>query len=45
MSDIENIIRLHFNQLDLSLVKDYFQLFERLAELEEILKRVNPNAV
>lgn len=45
MSDIENIIRLYFNQLDLLLVKDYFQLFERSAELEEIRKRINPDAV
>lgn len=40
MADIEKLIKLHLNQLNLSLIKEYFQIFKRSNELEEILKRL-----
>lgn len=38
MADIEWIIRHHRKDLDLTLLREYFGLFEKLPELEKILK-------
>jgi len=40
MSDIESLIRLHHKDLDLNLIKEYFSLFNREKELEDILKKI-----
>jgi len=40
MADIEALIRNNHPHLDLALLKEYFNLFDRSRELEEILKRL-----
>lgn len=39
MADIEQVIRLHRNELDLNLLREYFGLFNRKSELEQLLER------
>ena len=40
MADIESLIRIHKGKLDMALVKEYFHLFEKDNELDEILTRL-----
>lgn len=40
MSDVEELIRQNQKSLDMSRVKEYFDLFDRGKELDEILKRL-----
>lgn len=40
MADIEQLIRYNYPRLDTGLVREYFKLFDREAELDEIIKRV-----
>lgn len=40
MADIELLIRNNYHSLDLNILKEYFDLFERSKELEEIMKRL-----
>lgn len=39
-ADIESIMRAHHKSLDMSLIKEYFALFEREKEFEEILEKI-----
>ncbi len=39
VADIEQVIRLHRNKLDLNLLREYFSLFNRESELEQLLER------
>ncbi|MEW6556395.1 MAG: nucleotidyl transferase AbiEii/AbiGii toxin family protein [Elusimicrobiota bacterium] len=41
MADIEGIITANLKKLDLELVREYFKLFEREKELDEILEKTN----
>lgn len=41
MSDIENVLRANRGQLDLQLIKEYFDLFNRKSDLEKILGKLN----
>ena len=41
LADIETLLRLHKNQLDLELLKEYFSLFDRREELEQILQKID----
>ncbi|OGX06407.1 MAG: hypothetical protein A2Z88_07045 [Omnitrophica WOR_2 bacterium GWA2_47_8] len=40
LADIEKLLTLHKDQLNIKLLKEYFALFGREKELEEILKRI-----
>lgn len=40
MADIEFLIRTHYNNLDMSIIKEYFSLFDREKELGQILKNL-----
>lgn len=40
MADIESLIRINYKDLDIKLLREYFALFEREKELEEILKEI-----
>lgn len=40
MADIELLIRNNYANLDLNLLREYFKLFEREKELDEILERI-----
>lgn len=40
MVDIEYLLRENFGKLDLNIVKEYFDLFDRGPELEDLLKRI-----
>lgn len=40
MADIESLLRIHYKNLDLGLIKEYFQLFGRENELEKILAEI-----
>lgn len=40
MADIKTLIKLHFDKLDMSLVKEYFSLFKRENELAIIINEV-----
>lgn len=40
MSDIEKVIKINRDTLDLSIVREYFRLFEREKELDEILEKI-----
>jgi len=40
MADIEAIMRVNLKKLDIGLIREYFALFERQKELEEILKEL-----
>ncbi len=40
MLDVRNILRLHAKDLDIDLIREYFQLFKREKELDEILKKI-----
>ena len=40
MSDIETLIQINHKTLDMTLVREYFELFNKGAELESILKRI-----
>ncbi len=40
MADIEAVIRANYKNLDLNLLKEYFALFNREKELEEILEKL-----
>jgi len=40
MSDIENLIRNNYKNLNLRLIREYFDLFDRGRELEEILRKI-----
>ncbi|MFH1826388.1 MAG: nucleotidyltransferase [bacterium] len=40
MADIEAIIKANLNELNMELVREYFQIFKREAELDQLLKRV-----
>lgn len=39
MADIEALLRLHSGSLDEAVLKEYFDLFGRGKELEDLLKR------
>ncbi len=39
MADIEQVVRLHRNKLDLNLLREYFSLFNRQGELEQLWER------
>ena len=41
MADIESIIRTNYGNLNMTLVKEYFALFNRENELKKILERLN----
>lgn len=41
MADIESLIRIHQGKLDMDLIKEYFGLFEKDKELDEILTRLS----
>lgn len=40
MSDIENLIWVNYENLNLELIKEYFDLFNRRKELEDILRKI-----
>jgi len=40
MADIEQLIRNNHSKLDMSLVKEYFQLFDREQDLQDIIKEI-----
>lgn len=40
-ADIEKLLRLHKGQLDLKLLKEYFLLFGKEEELEQLLDKIN----
>ncbi|MCR4336451.1 MAG: nucleotidyltransferase family protein [Candidatus Omnitrophica bacterium] len=40
LADIEILLRIHRNHLDLNLVQEYFDLFDRREELKAILRRI-----
>jgi len=40
MADIEQLIRNNYSKLDMSLVKEYFQLFDREQDLQGIVKEI-----
>jgi len=40
MSDIENLIRSNYKNLDIKLIREYFDLFNRGRELEDILRKI-----
>jgi hypothetical protein len=40
MADIEYLIRENLDKLDLDIIKEYFHLFDRGDELDEVLKRI-----
>ena len=40
MADIESLMRANYKNLNINSIKEYFELFRREAELEEILERV-----
>ena len=40
MADIEYLLREKLNELDLGLVREYFELFNLQQELDELLKRI-----
>lgn len=40
MADIEAVMKINFKDLDLKLIKEYFDLFERGQEFEEIMKGI-----
>lgn len=39
-ADIEELLKRHADQLDLPLLREYFSLFEREAELDELLRKI-----
>lgn len=39
MLDVENLLKLHRNEMDMELVREYFKLFNREKELDELLKK------
>lgn len=39
MADIEKLIEIHFNSLNITLLKEYFDLFERGPELTQLLEK------
>ncbi len=41
MDDIEHLIEINFKNIDLTIIREYFALFNRTGELEDILKRIN----
>ncbi|MDP2911437.1 MAG: nucleotidyltransferase family protein [Candidatus Omnitrophota bacterium] len=40
MADIEQIIKYNYQKIDIELLREYFRLFDREPELDEIIKRV-----
>lgn len=40
MADIEQLIKENYSELDMSLVKEYFQLFDRKQDLHDIVKEI-----
>jgi len=40
MADIELLIKNHYNNLDMKLLREYFQLFNREKELDKIIKEI-----
>jgi predicted nucleotidyltransferase len=41
MADIESLIRIHKGKLDMDLIKEYFHLFDKDKELDEIVTRLD----
>lgn len=40
MADIESIMRINYKKLDMDLIREYFELFDRGKELKEIIERL-----
>jgi hypothetical protein len=40
MADIEYLLRENSGKLDLNIIKEYFNLFDKGSELEDLLKRI-----
>jgi len=40
LADIETLMRINKDKLNMDWIKEYFSLFEKQAELQEILKRI-----
>lgn len=40
MADIESLLRMHYKKLDMALLREYFALFNRQEELEQLLTKV-----